>query len=99
MSYLGFFLFVSLASAGQHVRVCYYTNWSQYRDAPMNYFPEDIDPSLCTHIIYAFAQIGEGHILEATEWNDEDMFERFALIKQVEYLITLSKNCQREVYR
>ncbi|CAB4027262.1 chitinase-3 1, partial [Paramuricea clavata] len=84
MSFLYLFLFacVSLASAGEHFRVCYYTNWSQYRPAPMKYFPENVDASLCTHIIYAFAKIGNGYTLQPYEWNDDKMFVRFAEIKR-----------------
>lgn len=64
-----FFTFV-LSPAGQYKRVCYYTNWAQYRPNEGKYFPEDIDPSLCTHIVYAFAKLN-GNRLEAFEWNDE----------------------------
>ena len=32
--------------------------------------PEDIDPSLCTHLIYSFAKMEHNH-LAAFEWNDE----------------------------
>ena len=48
---------VAMATANNYVRVCYYTNWAQYRPAPMKFFPENIDPFLCTHIIYSFAKI------------------------------------------
>jgi chitinase len=51
--------------------VCYHTNWSQYRPDGGKFFPENIDPNLCTHIIYAFAKIVEDR-LEPYEWNDED---------------------------
>ena len=51
--------------------VCYYTNWAQYRPKPGSYFPEDIDPHLCTHIIFAFGKINDQSELEAFEWNDE----------------------------
>jgi GH18 family chitinase len=38
--------------------VCYYTNWSVYRqtNVPILY-PDAIEPSLCTHIHVAFALI------------------------------------------
>lgn len=57
-----------LASTCQRV-VCYYTNWSQYRPEPFKFFPENIDPRLCTHINYAFAKMN-GNQLAAFEWND-----------------------------
>ncbi|CAF1245074.1 unnamed protein product [Adineta ricciae] len=37
--------------------VCYYTNWSLYREAMPTLYPDHIDPLLCTHIHYAFADI------------------------------------------
>lgn len=33
------------------------TNWSGYRTGDGKYEPENIDPKLCTNIIYAFAVI------------------------------------------
>ena len=74
---------MSLASAGEYVRVCYYTNWSQYRPGLMKYFPENVDPSLCTHVIYAFAEIRKGHTLKLREWNDDKMIAKFNNIKKV----------------
>uniref|UniRef100_A0A4D5RA82 Scol-Chitinase n=1 Tax=Scolopendra viridis TaxID=118503 RepID=A0A4D5RA82_SCOVI len=43
------------AVADAYVVVCYYTNWSSYRAGNAKYVPEDVDPSLCTHVIYSFA--------------------------------------------
>ena len=52
-----------MAAANDYVRVCYYTNWSQYRTQPMGYFPDDLDPYLCTHVVWAFAKIDGNFIL------------------------------------
>jgi chitinase len=52
--------------------VCYHTNWSQYRPGTQKFFPDNIDPSLCTHIIYSFAKF-TNYELAAYEWNDENM--------------------------
>lgn len=42
--------------------VCYYTNWSQYRPKKGKFTPEDIDPFLCTHVIFAFGWIKDGKL-------------------------------------
>ena len=34
--------------------VCYYTNWSVYRKGLSKFVPENINPYLCTHLVYAF---------------------------------------------
>ncbi|XP_023933219.1 acidic mammalian chitinase-like [Lingula anatina] len=66
---MGIYLF-SLTQGSGYKRVCYYTNWSQYRtDDSIKYFPANINASLCTHIIYAFANISDGG-LKPYEWND-----------------------------
>lgn len=62
--------------------LCYHTNWSQYRQGPGKFMPTDIDPHLCTHLIYAFAGINEANQLAATEWNDEVLYQSFNGLKQ-----------------
>ncbi|QQP42408.1 AGAP005634PAlike [Caligus rogercresseyi] len=42
------------------VVVCYWGSWSNYRPKDGAFKPEDIDPSLCTHLIYSFAGLDEG---------------------------------------
>lgn len=44
--------------------------------------PTDIDPHLCTHLIYAFAGINEANQLAATESNDEVLYQSFNGLKQ-----------------
>ena len=38
-------------------RICYYANWAPYRGLTPPLYPDQIDPSLCTHIHFAFARI------------------------------------------
>ncbi|XP_076449216.1 chitinase-3-like protein 1 isoform X2 [Babylonia areolata] len=77
----------SPSSGGCPRRVCYYTNWSQYRPGEGSFFPEDVNASLCTHLVYAFAKLN-GNNLTAFEWNDEStswmtgMYERFNNLKK-----------------
>lgn len=82
-----FFLSLTVNYAvGQKKVICYHTNWSQYRPTQGTFFPENIDPNLCTHIIYSFAKV-VGNTLAAYEWNDEStdwskgMYERTIALK------------------
>ncbi|XP_051890980.1 acidic mammalian chitinase-like [Pristis pectinata] len=43
--------------------------------------PEQVDPFLCTHLIYAFAGMGENHKLTTYEWNDEVLYKSFNNLK------------------
>ena len=55
---------------GQYLRVCYHTNWSQYRHGHGKFLPENIPIHLCSHVVYAFASM-EGNRLKPFEWNDD----------------------------
>jgi len=41
------------------VVVCYWGTWANYRPGKGKFTPEDIDPSLCTHLIYSFVGLEE----------------------------------------
>nr|QOQ34523.1 chitinase [Bostrychus sinensis] len=62
--------------------VCYYTNWSQYRPEGGKFVPTNIDPNLCTHLIYAFAAINDANELVTVEWNDDVLYKSFNGLKQ-----------------
>lgn len=49
--------------------MCYYTNWAGYRSGDGKFSVDDIDPNLCTHLIYSFAKV-QGNGLAMTEGND-----------------------------
>ena len=71
-------------TASEYVRGCYYTNWSQHRPKGATFLPEDIDPFLCTHVMFAFAQINRTtHTLEIYQENDHDLYRRINALKNV----------------
>ena len=49
---------------------CYYSSYAQSRAEGGAFVPEDIDPFLCTHVIFAFADVVGGNSMGATNWND-----------------------------
>ena len=52
------------------VQTNFLVNWSK-DPLKAQLWPADIPPTLCTHIIYAFADIPEGNnTIVPTEWND-----------------------------
>ncbi|XP_047424557.1 acidic mammalian chitinase-like [Mugil cephalus] len=76
-------LCLSLGSLASSTRlVCYFTNWSQYRPGSGKFLPSNIDPNLCTHLIYAFSGINEAKELATIEWNDEQLYNAFNGLKQ-----------------
>ncbi|KAJ2938294.1 hypothetical protein O0L34_g13207 [Tuta absoluta] len=54
------------------VVVCYVATWAVYRPEPGRFTLEDIDPSLCTHLVYSFAGLDEatGGIKSLDAWQD-----------------------------
>lgn len=61
--------------------VCYFTNWSQYRPGTGRFLPGNVDPDLCTHLIYAFSVINHANELVTYEWNDETLYRSFNGLK------------------
>nr|XP_014341447.1 PREDICTED: acidic mammalian chitinase-like [Latimeria chalumnae] len=61
--------------------VCYFTNWSQYRPGVANFMPENVDPCMCTHLIYAFASMSN-HEIAPYEWNDDVLYKAFNGLKK-----------------
>ncbi|XP_053338529.1 acidic mammalian chitinase-like [Clarias gariepinus] len=62
--------------------ICYFTNWAQDRRDPVKYDPSNIDPFLCTHLIYAFASINSTNQLATSKLSDETLYKSFNNLKQ-----------------
>lgn len=57
------------------------TSWSQKRPGAGKFAPEDIDASLCTHVIYAFATLRDHKLVEASE-KDVERYERVIALRE-----------------
>ncbi|KAG7159660.1 Acidic mammalian chitinase-like 11, partial [Homarus americanus] len=60
LSLLALALAVSAADDG--LMVCYYGSWAVYRPGNAKFDVEDIDPAICTHLIFGFAGLGGSKI-------------------------------------
>ncbi|XP_048212919.1 chitotriosidase-1 [Perognathus longimembris pacificus] len=63
--------------------VCYFTNWSQYREGAARFMPSNVAPDLCTHLIYAFAGISDQHQISSMEWNDLSLYQELNSLKKM----------------
>ncbi|XP_053339252.1 acidic mammalian chitinase-like [Clarias gariepinus] len=78
-SALALLIHMQLGSA--YILSCYFTNWAQYRPTPATYMPGDIDPCLCTHLLYAFATMTSDYKIAISEWNDVALYSQFNALK------------------
>lgn len=60
---------ICLVSARPAQVFCYLTSWSAKRPGAGKFEPANIDPKLCTHLVYAFATLKDHKLTEA---NDDD---------------------------
>lgn len=58
--------------------VCYYTNWSVYRPGQAKFSPQNINPYLCTHLVYAFGGF--------TKENTLKPFDKYQDIEKGKYI-------------
>lgn len=65
--------------------LCYLTNWSFYRSKDGKFVPEQLDPRLCTHIIYSFGSLDPTTLTvkEFDKWVDidNDFYRRTTSLK------------------
>lgn len=60
---------------------CYITSWSQKRPSAGKFLPEDVDPKLCTHVIYAFATLRDHKLAEAND-KDPEMYDQVVALRE-----------------
>ena len=54
----GLFLFTAYS-----MKLSDFTNWAWYRPVIGKYCPEDIDPSICTHVVYGSAVLDSNNLV------------------------------------
>ena len=66
--------------------VCYFINWAWYRTGNGKYSADDVDPTLCTIVNYAFTVMTNNKLTVHDSWADIDggkFFQKIVDLKQV----------------
>ena len=66
-----------------------FENWAWYRPGDGKMLPEDIDPNLCTHVMYSFATLDPNTLLLKIHdtWADIDNSKSFKLFLKNRFTI------------
>ncbi|CAO2599600.1 Oviduct-specific glycoprotein [Lemmus lemmus] len=62
--------------------VCYFTNWAHSRPGPASILPRDLDPFLCTHLIFAFASMSSNHIVANSLQDEKVLYPELNKLKE-----------------
>jgi len=80
--------------SGDYKVVCYFTNWAWYRPGLGKYRPEDIDPSICTHVVYGFAVLDSNNLVikPHDSWADLDnqFYKKVTSLKRYGIKVTVA---------
>ncbi|XP_061488237.1 acidic mammalian chitinase-like [Rhineura floridana] len=76
----GFTIVLNLQLGSAYKLICYVTQWAQYRAGPARFMPENIDPFLCTHLIFAFASMDKNQIT-TMDPSDETLYKQLNALK------------------
>lgn len=69
---------------------CYLTSWSAKRPGAGRFAPSDLQPNLCTHVIYAFATLTDHKLAAAT--GTEDQYHKVVSLRDNNPNLKVSKN-------
>ena len=71
-----------------------FTNWAWYRPGIGKYKPEDIDPTICTHVVYGFAVLDGSRLLIKPHdtWADldNDFYKKVTALKRYGIKVTVA---------
>ncbi|KAJ4447151.1 hypothetical protein ANN_09152 [Periplaneta americana] len=86
LPFLAVLIAASYVQADPYRIVCYYGSWAVYRPGDGKFDVENIDPTLCTHLVYTFVGVGyDGGVSILDSWNEVDKgaLKRFNDLRQL----------------
>ncbi|CAD7693225.1 unnamed protein product [Nyctereutes procyonoides] len=80
--WVGLLLVLKHHDGAAHKLVCYFASWAQSRPGPASVLPHDLDPFLCTHLIFAFATMENNQIVAMTSQKGKIVYPEFNKLKE-----------------
>ncbi|EPQ03821.1 Oviduct-specific glycoprotein [Myotis brandtii] len=80
-----------------HKLVCYFTDWAHNRPGPASVLPSDLDPFLCTHLIFAFASMNDNQMVAKDLQDEEILYPEFNKLKE-RFTTMLSTSATRKKF-
>ncbi|TKC46926.1 hypothetical protein EI555_012005, partial [Monodon monoceros] len=78
----GLVLVLKHHNGAAHKLVCYFTNWAFSRPSPASILPRDLDPFLCTHLVFAFASMNNNQIVPKDPQDEKILYPEFNKLKE-----------------
>ncbi|OWK05469.1 OVGP1 [Cervus elaphus hippelaphus] len=80
--WVGLLLVLKHHNGAAHKLVCYFTNWAFSRPGPASILPRDLDPFLCTHLVFAFASMNNSQIVPKDPLDEKILYPEFNKLKE-----------------
>uniref|UniRef100_G3TJF1 Oviduct-specific glycoprotein n=1 Tax=Loxodonta africana TaxID=9785 RepID=G3TJF1_LOXAF len=80
--WVGLALVLQHHNGAAHKLVCYFTNWAYSRPDAASILPQDLDPFLCTHLIFAFASVKNNRIVAKNVQDENILYPEFSKLRE-----------------
>ncbi|XP_051021892.1 oviduct-specific glycoprotein [Acomys russatus] len=78
----GLILLMKHSDGTAYKLVCYFASWAHSRPGPASVLPRDLDPFLCTHLVFAFASISNNQIVAKNLHDEKILYPEFNKLKE-----------------
>uniref|UniRef100_F7HIT6 Oviduct-specific glycoprotein n=1 Tax=Callithrix jacchus TaxID=9483 RepID=F7HIT6_CALJA len=80
--WVGLVLVLTHHDGAAYKLVCYFTSSAHSRPGPASILPHDLDPFLCTHLIFAFASVDNNQIVAKDLQDENILYPEFNKLKE-----------------
>ena len=81
---------------------CYVSSWARDRPGRGRFTPADLDPSLCTHVVWAFAKIINGGVElpspDQDQWDEDSDYQQLLRLREANPQLKVTDDSQVFTY-